>query len=1004
MRRLIRLDLNTPDEICLMRKSGFLDAYGAGLATEQQFEEMRTALTAERVEIILNPLFNGLQVAEAEPGQNVVVGLVLARANSAEPLLKDNWAARQAVVQDQSSTWSTYGADAAAYNSIKAALQSISASAGEVAGYESSIENRTIWVQLDGSQFKQLFGTNLLSMTYDQNPSAFTWAGELNLDSSSFDGIMGVWFEQEVFIENPQPLNTTGVELVGPLGPDDTGPLSTGNATAAVTNAMPTALPGAYNFPLDATYSTPAIALVEAVVPVTPTGTLADYYNQYRTEIGLPEAPQSDLVIALGATDTPFDPTSQAMAGNVGEMALDISVVAGAAPMSTQLLYQYQGGTPFNAYQQAFFATDNPAPVLSSSYAFGSQPTRDSPFQWAFEQLMVDGALNNISTHIAAGDSGSTANHYTGVANLNYSLTATTALIVGGTSIASLAAAQQDPTLTTQASQALNGDRATIFALVASGLRTLPANLPDASSSPSTTLVAMFESVWNGYTVEAYDGFLNVGLGGHNSGTGGVNTDLPIPDYQLAFGLQPKSTSGPGRGVPDVSMLAGGDTQYANLDSKLIYAQTAPTGNLYNPEGSGGTSAATPLWASLTARFDAIFADHELPNLGFYNDLIYSAAAVAPASFNDISVGNNIDSFVYGSFDDYRLPGGDEIIPTGDGYTAGYGYDLASGLGSPNGVVLARTLATIAHTQTNELAGAPSNPVISMADAVNGFSTADQTLLVQGNYVGAAGITRLVEVLGLSPVEMTDNNSLGWTDRLAGQVVQGDNFDSALMPFLDGGAKSVPYQITVAAGDTLGVSVDGEVLSLYQQSLTNDYGFIRFGGIDGGITLARPVAIAETAGGVDGQEAVVRIRQNGGDHTQLEIYRVDDLNGGIDTGAGGVLMPGQAGYVATAAARDYQLVGGGTVIDGPGQTNFAQATITGVDEGDIVALKYSNVTTGETYWSFSQANTVSNTSAIFAYGLNTWGFEDRPLTGDHDYQDLVVQLDFTSSAGHGLLV
>ena len=43
--------------------------------------------------------------------------------------------------------------------------------------------------------------------------------------------------------------------------------------------------------------------------------------------------------------------------------------------------------------------------------------------------------------------------------------------------------------------------------------------------------------------------------------------------------------------------------------------------------------------------------------------------------------------------------------------------------------------------------------------------------------------------------------------------------------------------------------------------------------------------------------------------------------------------------------------------------------------------------------------------AIYSYGLNTWGFEDRPLTGDHDYNDLVVQFeDFTSHSGHGLLV
>ena len=38
------------------------------------------------------------------------------------------------------------------------------------------------------------------------------------------------------------------------------------------------------------------------------------------------------------------------------------------------------------------------------------------------------------------------------------------------------------------------------------------------------------------------------------------------------------------------------------------------------------------------------------------------------------------------------------------------------------------------------------------------------------------------------------------------------------------------------------------------------------------------------------------------------------------------------------------------------------------------------------------------------YGHNTWGWEDTRGGGDHDFNDLVVQLDFTSNTGHGWLV
>ena len=41
---------------------------------------------------------------------------------------------------------------------------------------------------------------------------------------------------------------------------------------------------------------------------------------------------------------------------------------------------------------------------------------------------------------------------------------------------------------------------------------------------------------------------------------------------------------------------------------------------------------------------------------------------------------------------------------------------------------------------------------------------------------------------------------------------------------------------------------------------------------------------------------------------------------------------------------------------------------------------------------------------LWNYGLNTWGWEDTYGGGDHDYNDLIVQLDFTSAHGHGWLV
>ena len=41
---------------------------------------------------------------------------------------------------------------------------------------------------------------------------------------------------------------------------------------------------------------------------------------------------------------------------------------------------------------------------------------------------------------------------------------------------------------------------------------------------------------------------------------------------------------------------------------------------------------------------------------------------------------------------------------------------------------------------------------------------------------------------------------------------------------------------------------------------------------------------------------------------------------------------------------------------------------------------------------------------LWNYGLNTWGWEDTFGGGDRDFNDLIVQLDFTSTSGHGWLV
>jgi subtilase family serine protease len=148
-----------------------------------------------------------------------------------------------------------------------------------------------------------------------------------------------------------------------------------------------------------------------------------------------------------------------------------------------------------------------------------------------------------------------------------------------------------------------------------------------------------------------------------NEGTeasgGGYSSLFSQPSYQDGI-----ARIGSRRGVPDVSANADPSTAMA-----LVF-----TGDVLLP--ATGTSAATPLWAGVIALADQQAGRH----LGFVNPAIY-AIAQGPAyhqAFHDVTTGDN-----------------SVLWPTGvfTGYTAGPGWDPATGWGSPDAQYLVPLLA-----------------------------------------------------------------------------------------------------------------------------------------------------------------------------------------------------------------------------------------------------------------------------------------------------------------------
>ncbi len=159
-----------------------------------------------------------------------------------------------------------------------------------------------------------------------------------------------------------------------------------------------------------------------------------------------------------------------------------------------------------------------------------------------------------------------------------------------------------------------------------------------ARSAGGTT--QMTEVVWND--------------GPGSGGGGGVSAVTPVPAWQQ--GIVPVSINPggfAGRAIPDVA---------ANADPNTGYYMMA--GGQFSIVG--GTSASSPLWASLIARINALNG----ARTGNFNALLYSQ--IGPAKvLTDITVGNN---------DTDGLLGGN--------YAAGQGWDACSGWGTPGGTAL----------------------------------------------------------------------------------------------------------------------------------------------------------------------------------------------------------------------------------------------------------------------------------------------------------------------------
>ena len=172
------------------------------------------------------------------------------------------------------------------------------------------------------------------------------------------------------------------------------------------------------------------------------------------------------------------------------------------------------------------------------------------------------------------------------------------------------------------------------------------ASLPEITSVGGTTLSTDMQGRWLDESA-----WVDVPLSQGTSG--GVSRLFARPAYQHELSLERDTEH---RLVPDVSAVADPFTGV-----KLIYQQSTMVG--------GGTSQSAPIWAAFTVLMNQYVIDRGGRPLGDINTLLYRVAEGAHLpGFRDITLGGNAVD-----------------VPAD-------GYDLVTGLGSPNVANLASDL------------------------------------------------------------------------------------------------------------------------------------------------------------------------------------------------------------------------------------------------------------------------------------------------------------------------
>jgi kumamolisin len=389
---------------------------------------------------------------------------------------------------------------------------------------------------------------------------------------------------------------------------------------------------------------------------------------------------------------------------------------------------------------------------------------------------------------------------------------------------------------------------------------------------------------------------------------GGVSSFFAKPTWQTGGSVLAAQSK---RCVPDVAAISDGLCTNVNLGASYL-PFSGTLGVLIFDTGTAtpasGTSLSCPVWAAVAALINQARATSGLGPIGLLNPHLYPL--VGSSAFHDITSGNN------------------------GAYSAGPGYDLCTGLGSPN---VANLLAALAGT-------APPQRLANISSRAEVETGAN--ILIAGFVIqGPAGTSKNILVRGIGPALAAFSVS----GALANPIVGVYDSSSTLIAS-DTGWSNAPAAGTSTVAATFREATVADMATAGAFSLTA-------GSADSAMVLTLPVgSYTVQVSGAASTTGIALAEVYELDTTAPEVLENISSRSFVGTGAEAAIP----GFVVEGSERAQLLIRGvGPGLDQFGLTGtLAQPTISVYDQSNVLIVS-------DTGWGNAPVAGTSTVAATF---------------------------------------